>query len=607
MATSRCSCRCRRRRISELAIDASQVIGANAAGSPSVIYDGRAYMTYQQQGVGTVAACFDLRTGKMNYETPTSQGGVTPTILSYTESSSEGGSTNMGVGAELLSIGANLIKIDPWTGLVTTNVTAMSGTFYNNNYVLSVQTIGAGATAQYRLINWTTVGSSATFASRVMNNITWPWSSLGTVYDLNSGVSVMITTPSTTGGALTQQIAVAASITTGQILWNNTINGGSFSSSCCVADNGKVAILVDTGYYVAYDLQTGVQVWQSPTMSYPWDSPAFGAYDVGSAYGMIYRSAYSGIYAFNWNNGQIAWKFEAPTPYQFETPYTDANGTSVYSFNGGMLIADGMVYDANTEHSPTEPITRGWSLFAVNATTGADVWNITSYSGSRTFRGGAADGYLAFDDFYDGYMYVYGMGQSATTVTAPQTSVDSGATVLIQGTVTDKSPATTTSAVYAPGQSVPCVSDASMSTWMEYLYMQAPIGGLYDNATITGVPVTLIAIGSDGTSYPIGTTTTNGYYGTFACTWTPPKADTYTIMATFAGDDSYGSSSAATTLEVSPQATTVTATPTMTPPTTTQEPTQTAPDYTMTIIAMGIAVILAVAIATGLLMIKKRP
>jgi len=68
--------------LGQLSIDASQSIGAPAAGSPTVIYSGRAYMTYAQPGVGNVAACFDIRTGKVYYEIPVSQGGVTPTVVS---------------------------------------------------------------------------------------------------------------------------------------------------------------------------------------------------------------------------------------------------------------------------------------------------------------------------------------------------------------------------------------------------------------------------------------------------------------------------------------------------------------------------------------------
>ena len=73
-----------------------------------------------------------------------------------------------------------------------------------------------------------------------------------------------------------------------------------------------------------------------------------------------------------------------------------------------------------------------------------------------------------------------------------------------------------------PG-TVPCVYAASMETQMEYLYMQHPIDGLYHNETITGVPVILTAIDSNGTVTDIGTVTTNGYYGTFRYAWTPPK------------------------------------------------------------------------------------
>jgi outer membrane protein assembly factor BamB len=302
---------------------------------------------------------------------------------------------------------------------------------------------------------------------------------------------------------------------------------------------------------------------------------------------MIYRSAYSGVYAFDWNTGKIAWKFEAPVPFAFETPYQDSNGTSTYSFNGGMLIADGKVFTYNTEHSPSEPITRGWKLFAINATTGTNVWNITAYSGSRTFKGAVADGYLAFDNFYDAYMYVFGKGQSLTTVSAPATTVPMGSAVLIQGTVMDQSPAQ---------PNTPCVSADSMGIQMEYLHMQQPIGGVWNNATITGVPVTLTAIDSNGNPITIATVTTNGYYGTFAFTWNPPKEDTYTITASFAGDNSYGSSSAATGLSISKA-----------PATPTPVPTQAAiilPPYDVYIFASAIAIITAIAIAV--LIIKKR-
>ena len=117
----------------------------------------------------------------------------------------------------------------------------------------------------------------------------------------------------------------------------------------------------------------------------------------------------------------------------------------------------------------------------------------------------------------------------------------------------------------SPAQpNTPCVSQASMETQMEYLHMEQPIDGIWGNETITGVPVTLQAIASDNNVIDIGTTTTNGYYGTFSMAWTPPAAGSYQIIAAFASNDAYGSSGASTGLLVGPAPT---AAPTVAPTT----------------------------------------
>jgi hypothetical protein len=214
--------------------------------------------------------------------------------------------------------------------------------------------------------------------------------------------------------------------------------------------------------------------------------------------------------------------------------------------------------------------------------------------------GAVADGYLTASNPYDGYTYVFGKGKSATTVAASPKTIAKGATVLIEGTVMDLSPGDQGSFFNptAPLDSntkagtVPCVSDASQETQMEYLYMQHPIDGLFHNETITGVCVILTAIGSDGSVTNIGSTYTNGYYGTFGMSWTPPKEDTYTIMASFAGSDSYGSSAAATAVSVGPAPAAPTATPT---------PPEAAPDNTPLVYAT-LAIIVAIVIV-GLLII----
>jgi hypothetical protein len=180
-------------------------------------------------------------------------------------------------------------------------------------------------------------------------------------------------------------------------------------------------------------------------------------------------------------------------------------------------------------------------------------------------------------------MYWFGKGKSATTVTAPDTSVPLGTALLIKGTVLDQSPAQ---------PNTPCVSTDSVAAWMEHIHIQRDLPN-----NLTGVPVTLTAIASDGSVTSIGTTTTNAYYGTFNMPWTPPKQDTYQIIASFAGDASYGSSSASTGVTVGSAPT---------------EPTQVEPPAPTDItplyygIAAGIvAVIVAIAVATVLILRKR--
>jgi hypothetical protein len=241
-------------------------------------------------------------------------------------------------------------------------------------------------------------------------------------------------------------------------------------------------------------------------------------------------------------------------------------------------------------------MTRGWKMFALNATTGANLWNITGYMTPGAF----ADGYLTAGSGYDGFMYVFGPSQSATTVTAPQTEITTGTSVLIQGTVMDQSPGTlpaTTSPIGTAAAAQPklaCVSDDSMATYMEYIYMQIPIPS---NATVTGVPVTLTATDQNGNSFNIGTATSD-MTGTFQSAWTPTQAGLYKITATFAGTKSYGSSIATTGLTVG----SVVA-PTTTPTATTVGAVATEASLITYIAIAAIAIILTIIAAT-IVMVK---
>jgi hypothetical protein len=572
---------------------AGQYGSQSSPGTPSVIYAGRCYQTMNMPigGVPTsCAVCYDLRTDEQYYAIPVSEGGTTPTTISYlrpTTGAVTGSGADQTYSVTLMTIGDRLIKINPLTGAVTANVTGMSGTFYADPYVLSTQTNNTAAGT--RLINWTTAGTSTDFKTRIISNISFPMTTIGYA-DFETGIATnkVSTTPNGTGVSASWQV-FAASMVTGQLLWNFTINEKTYNLETHIADHGKVIMLMMTGdspgRWKCWDEFTGKLLWVSDAMDYPWSSDAFGAYGVQSAYGMFYRMSYDAVFAFNWTDGKIVWKHEAPAN-TYETPYTNENGSTVYSFNSNSKIADGMLYVANSEHTPTQPITRGWRMFCINATTGEDIWNITGNWGTP---GAIADGYLTAANAYDGYMYVFGKGRSATTVDAPSTVIAKGQGVVIKGTVLDMSPAQI---------GTPCVSKETMTTQMEYLHMQHPIDGLWHNETIMGVPATLTAIDANGAATNLGTVTTNGYYGTFSKSWTPTNEGDYTIVASFAGDDSYGSSSAATAISVGPA------------PAEIKIPAQIAPtDYTMTILeaatAIIIAVILSVTIAT-LIITKKR-
>ena len=582
------------------------VFGSSGAGRfPTIVYSGRAYMYISKPGSGktvqTYWQCYNYRTGELIWERPLEAGESAPTVIEYfNKGLLPGGQVSITAdqltAVAFLSMGNGYLrKYDPYTGAMTANIsiaplTGSGGIYYMNGFALAVQNLGntVPVAQRYRLINWTTFGTSSNFASRILNNITWPWSSLPETTDYGVGIAVM-TSKSFAAGAPNKTDVMAASLITGQQMWRVTLDEWEYSTNTQYVDHGKFAMLSEQGYFIALNLNSGSVAWRSDRFDYPWDEPGFGGYNVLSAYGLLYRNAYTGIYAFNWDDGTLAWKYTCPAGAPYETPYVDVNGQTVYSTNIGGAIADGKYYIYNTEHSATVPITRGWQLHCINATTGEGIWKVGLPGGGSkhtTDLGAIADGYLSLGGS-DGYMYVYGKGKSATTVTAPDVVMPKGNAIVIKGTVMDMSPAQ---------PNTPCVSKNSMALQMEYLHKQMPIGGIWNNETITGVPVSLTAFDENGSFFDIGTVTTNGYYGTFGVEWMPPNTGTYEIVASFAGDDSYGSSAASTTISVGPE---VQAPEDPEPPI----PTDLTPLYYG--LAVGvIAIIIAVAIATVLVLRK---
>jgi hypothetical protein len=310
-----------------------------------------------------------------------------------------------------------------------------------------------------------------------------------------------------------------------------------------------------------YSITDGQELWETDPLPAGW---SIFTRNYMIAYGKLLTVGYDGmVRAFDIENGDLLWDV-----YYGSAGYETHYGS--WPTYAGPVVADHKMYTTNDDHSPDSIPWRGGKLWVFNTETGEGLWNISGW-----FRIPAiADGYLTATNSLDGQIYVFGKGPSATTISVSPAVVANGSSVLIQGTVTDKS----------PGQAdTPCVSKESMSAWMEYLHMQKPMP-----TSVTGVPVQLLAVKEDGSMVEIGTVTSDT--GGFRYAWTPPDEGLYTITANFAGDESYGSSYATTGLSVGP------APPEPTVPEPVEIPAY--PDYTP--MFAGIIAAVAVAIIIGI-------
>ncbi len=192
---------------------------------------------------------------------------------------------------------------------------------------------------------------------------------------------------------------------------------------------------------------------------------------------------------------------------------------------------------------------------------------------------------------YDNQLYCFGKGLSAITINAPETTQTLGTKILVSGTVTDQSPGQTSLGI--PAKGTPAISDSSMTEWMKYLYQQQPMP-----TNATGVPVVIEVLDPNNNYHEVGRTTSDAS-GLYSLSFTPEVAGTYTIVAIFAGSESYWSSSAETALNIENG------------PATTTQPAQSAPSSADQYILPGIiGIIVAIAIVgviLALLVTKKRP
>jgi outer membrane protein assembly factor BamB len=466
---------------------------------------------------------------------------------------------------------------DAFTGrqiLTMTNVTwgGLGGfnggpTAYGPNGEILSYSFG-GTAADRRLICF---NSTKAMSSRVGIDVWSP--AYGSIIDGRGGIQYNVSVPFVSGISITTigegyilgmardasgwpyvETHVCYNQATGQQLWsiNRTEIYTAFFGPNVMAIREGMYVERDEGKMVcyAYDIKTGAQLWVSEPLPNGW---GIFEYQRDIAYGRVYTTGYTGaVRAYDAQTGSLVWTYDMGNA-GYETPY------GVWPTYSGFTIADGKLFHSNDEHSPDSVLWRGSRLWAINTTTGNLTWSISGMMRNPV----VADGMLTALNSYDGQVYTFGKGPSATSVSTPDVAVPLGTKVLIKGSVTDQS----------PGQKgTPAISDESMSAWMEYLHMYKSMP-----TDATGVPVTLTAVDPNGNTQDVGAVISDDG-GSFGIVYTPTLEGKYQIKATFEGTNSYGGSYATTYMVVgAAQATAApTATPTSTPtlaPTATPAPT----------------------------------
>ena len=386
----------------------------------------------------------------------------------------------------------------------------------------------------------------------------------------------------------------------GQILWTKTYSPPESNSRYLTTWDPSAGIFIFKDRHLmdiyAYSLTTGEKVWGPVHLLDDDFASDLGFLDSSAetcGYGKVFVAGYAGLVkAFDAKTGALLWTY-------------GNGGEGNSTFVGGVgpfgrsplfvnVVADGKIFLSSTQHSPNSPLYMHYKFRALNATDGKELWTLSHY-GTLMYSSTVtvADGYLSFLNNYDSQIYTIGKGPSAITVEAPKTAIELGKSLVISGTVTDISAGTKQNEQVARfPNGVPAVSDASMSQWMEYVYQQKP-----RPTDVTGVPVTLSVVDSNGNYRDIGMTTSDAD-GFFSFNWKPDIEGKYTVYASFAGSESYWPSHAVTAFAVDPAA------PTPAP----TQPTQTsmADTYLLPGIA-AIIVAIAIGFAITILVLRKRP
>ena len=391
---------------------------------------------------------------------------------------------------------------------------------------------------------------------------------------------------------------------TGELLWgplNQTFPAWARMWSAGTGEGVMTVFVNQDLTWYGFSITTGQLLW-GPVKA-PGNAWSYYQMHAMIAYGNLYTADFGGyVNCFDAKTGTLKWTWNKGSS-GIETPY------GIWSIINFELIADGKLYVVGG-HMYSPPLFHGAKLYCIDANSGQELWNVSSFGIANHAACGIADGYFVVPNAYDNQIYCYNKGRSATSVTVTPKVSTEGSTVMIEGTVTDQSPGQTCLGIPAAG--TPAISDDNMSAWMEYLYQQQPMP-----TNAKGVPVHLTALDPNGNTQDIGTVTSD-MSGNYAIMWTPPVEGLYKIIATFEGSESYYASYAETAIGVSAApAASPAATPTPTPatpptatPTVTASPSpapqpEAGPSTDMYVIAAA-AVIVIVVVAVAALVLRKR-
>ncbi|MDR2707815.1 MAG: PQQ-binding-like beta-propeller repeat protein [Nitrososphaerota archaeon] len=569
---------------------------AGGGGAGGIVLDGKIY----QAGKSGYFDCVDLRTGKLLWSAPGSINGAQRYYPTY----QTGGQTNEGAISAWLWSGisgsntgtgaTNWLQYNPYNGDLTRNITNVPRDIMYTKYEdgspifwcvqgnLALFNTSVPMKLPYlNLIKWdlsqltNTVGYSQVNTNNWTQGVVWNVTIMQddqvSIGDNNfQGVKPF---PYDEAGVVIVrsrnaiQTMAGYDMETGAFLWKNNatvLNIDVRDEGIATSPAGPM-IMADgaSNNFVAYDVKTGRELWRAPSGELPWGM--LPAYTFVHHNGVTFMGSYDGhVYAYNVTNGNLVWKSE----------YIGADDETIYGnqpYTGSAVGANGILYYSTATVYSLMPRTRFHEIVAINETTGQFLWKLPIGMNPTA----VVNGYLIATNSENGMQYGIGKGQTQTTITAPLTTVAAGTSVLIQGSVFDMSPG-------APN--TPAVSDANMDEWMDYLYGQ--------NATLInnppapeGVSIRLTAIDQNGNPTDLGTVTSDSS-GLYKTMWTPDNEGAYTIYATFDGSNSYWGSYATTALGVA-QADKTT-------------------NYTWIIIGASIAIIVAVVLAT-IIVLKKKP